>query len=149
MRMTESTWNQSAIGFERLFELMRNPVQVGQSDHYPPYDVEKTEQTAYTIRLAVAGFSADELTITWQPNLLTVSGKKAQNPRGRFLYRGIATRAFRRQFHLADNMRVAGAVLDNGMLAVELVHDVPDAPKLRRIEIANGNPPWIEGKIAA
>ena len=150
MRMTEfMPWNQSSIGFERLFEMIGKPVQGGRAEHYPPYDIEKTGESAYRIRLAVAGFSPEDLTITSQANLLIVGGKKARNASGRYLYRGIAARAFRRRFYLADNVRVVGAALANGMLTIELAHDVPDATNPRRIEIANSNQPQTEGKVAA
>jgi molecular chaperone IbpA len=150
MRMTESTpWNRSSIGFERLFKATENPAKGGHANSYPPCDIEKTGTTAYRITLAVAGFSADELTITSRSHLLTVSGRKAAKTDSRYLYHGIAARSFRRQFHLAENVRVAGAVLSRGMLIIELIQDVPGAAKQRPIEIANGNRTRVDGQIAA
>jgi molecular chaperone IbpA len=138
--------SRSLIGFDRIFE---DAQRFGPDGNYPPYNIEKTGEEAYRVTLAVAGFTPDELTITWQPNSLAVAGKKAEQQNAHYLHRGIAARAFRRQFSLADYVKVAGASLENGMLSIDLVREVPEALKPRRIEIANSNQPQqIESKAA-
>ncbi len=142
--------NRSSIGFDRLFDILENATQYEQGENYPPYNIEKTGEDAYRITLAVAGFGPDELSITSQPNQLIVAGKRTKTSNGQYLYQGIAGRAFQRQFNLADHVKVAGASLNNGMLSIDLVREVPEAMKPRRIEIANSNQlRQIEGKAAA
>jgi molecular chaperone IbpA len=150
MRMIDfAPLSRATIGFDRLFDMLDNAMQFEQADNYPPYNIEKTGEDAYRISLAVAGFTPDELSITSEPNQLIVAGKKAQTGNGAYLYQGIAGRSFQRQFSLADYVKVVGANLTNGILAIDLVHEVPEAMKPRRIEIANRNQPQIEGKVAA
>jgi molecular chaperone IbpA len=151
MRMMDfSPLSRSSVSFDPLFEMLEDATQLEAAGHYPPYNIEKTGNDAYRITLAVAGFSPDDLSITAQPNQLIVAGKKAQNGEHQYLYQGIAGRAFQRQFNLADYVKVSGANLDNGLLSIDLVREVPEAMKPRRIEIANSNQPQqIEGKIAA
>ena len=142
--------SRSVIGFDRLFDMLEHATQFEQSDNYPPYNIEKTGEDSYRITLAVAGFKPEDLTITSQLNELVVSGKMSQDAHGEFLHQGIAGRAFQRQFSLADHVRVRGASLDNGMLAIDLMRELPEAMKPRRIEISSGKqPPQIEGKVAA
>jgi molecular chaperone IbpA len=141
--------SRATIGFDRLFDMLDNARLFEQADNDPPYNIEKTGEDAYRITLAVAGFTPDELSITSEPNQLIVAGKKTQTGNGAYLYQGIAGRSFQRQFSLADYVKVVGANLTNGMLAIDLVHEVPEAMKPRRIEIANRNQPQIEGKVAA
>jgi molecular chaperone IbpA len=143
--------SRSTIGFDRLFNLLENGLEFGQTqESYPPYDIEKTGDDAYRITMAVAGFAPEELSITSEPNLLSVAGKKAQNGEGEYLHQGIARRAFRRQFSLADYVRVAGARLQDGMLSIDLVRELPEAMKPRRIEIASSDQPFrIESRAAA
>jgi molecular chaperone IbpA len=118
--------------------------------NYPPYNIEKTGEETYRISLAVAGFTPDDLAITAQPNLLVVAGKKGEGQGGQLLYQGIAARAFQRQFGLADDVKAVGASLENGLLTIDLVREVPEAMKPRRIEIANSNQSKaIESKQAA
>ena len=140
---------RSTIGFDRLFNMLENAVQFEPAENYPPYNIERTGEDGYRITLAVAGFTPEELSITAQPNQLIVTGKKMGEDSGEYLYRGIAGRAFQRQFSLADHVKVVGAHLKDGMLSIELVREVPEALKPRRIEIANGNQPQIEGEAAA
>jgi molecular chaperone IbpA len=140
---------RSTIGFDRLFNMLENAVQFEPAENYPPYNIERTGEDGYRITLAVAGFTPEELSIIAQPNQLIVTGKKTGEDSGEYLYRGIAGRAFQRQFNLADYVKVVGASLKDGMLSIELVREVPEALKPRRIEIANGNQPQIEGKAAA
>ena len=103
---------------------------------YPPYNIEKTGEDAYRLTMAVAGFSPAELDITAQENTLLVTGKaQKEDDNGGYLHRGIARRAFERRFSLADHMKVVGASLDNGMLSVDVVHEVPETAKPRTIKI--------------
>jgi molecular chaperone IbpA len=150
MRMTDlASLSRSAIGFDRLFEMLDNAMQLESGGNYPPYNIEKTNEDAYRITLAVAGFAPEELSITSQPNQLIVAGRKVQDSNAQYLYQGIAGRSFQRQFSLADYVNVAGATLNNGLLSIDLVREVPEAMKPRRIEIANCNQPRIEAQVAA
>ncbi|MEM6729131.1 MAG: Hsp20 family protein, partial [Pseudomonadota bacterium] len=113
---------------------------------YPPYNIEKTADDAYRISIAVAGFTAAELDVEVKENALHISAKKAEDAEGRkFLHRGIATRAFSRRFHLADHVKVTGAAHENGMLHIDLVREVPEALKPRKIEI--GGAKAIEAEV--
>ena len=137
---------RTAIGFDRLASAleMANRADAGG---YPPYNIEMTGEDQYRISLAVAGFGADELDIEVKENVLTVSGKKADDIADRqYLHRGIATRGFQRSYQLADYVRVDSADLKDGLLHIDLVREVPEALKPRRIEIANGD--TVEGKRA-
>ncbi len=133
---------RASVGFDRMADLMdrvlaAEPVQ----PTYPPYNIEKTDENAFRISIAVAGFSADELSVEMKENGLTVSGRKAEdNTERTYLHRGIATRAFERRFHLADHVRVSGAAHADGMLHIDLVREIPEALKPRRIEIAKAAP---------
>ena len=141
---------RSSIGFDRLLGLLDEVTRLDASDTYPPYNIEKTGEDAYRITLAVAGFTPDELSITAEADLLTVSGKKADSQGRQYLHHGIAARAFERRFTLADYVKVVGAKLEQGLLVIDLVREVPEAMKPRRIEIANGNKAQaIENKRAA
>lgn len=141
---------RSSIGFDRMLNLLDEVTRVESADNYPPYDIEKTGDNAYRLTLAVAGFAPNELAVTAQPNLLVVSGNKAGAEDRQLLHRGIATRAFERQFRLADFVKVVGARLEQGLLMIELAREVPEAMKPRRIAIANGNEPQaIEHQQAA
>ena len=129
---------RTGIGFDRLSDLLDQAVKFEPADSYPPYNIEKTGDDAYRITLAVAGFTPDELSITSQPNLLIVSGRKADRQGGEYLHQGIAHRAFERRFSLADYIQVSGARLENGLLTtIELVRELPEQMKPRRIAIAN------------
>lgn len=139
-----SPYRRSTVGFDRLFDTLEAAARgEGAGTNYPPYDIEKTGEDAYRITLAVAGFAEDEIELTAQQNSLVVSAKKAEaaaNDEGKhFLHRGIATRAFERRFQLADHVRVTGANLVNGLLAIELVREVPEAMKPRKVAIGNSN----------
>jgi molecular chaperone IbpA len=133
---------RSTIGFDRLTRLVDAASRTdGASLGYPPYNIEKTGEDAYRLTMAVAGFSSDELDLTVQENSLVVTGKaKKEEEEGRYLHRGIARRAFERRFSLAEHIKVVGASLENGMLHVDLVREVPEAAKPRKIEIARGTP---------
>lgn len=146
-----SPYRRSTVGFDRLFDTLEAAAR-GEAGgtNYPPYDIERTGDDSYCITLAVAGFAEDEIELTAQQNLLVVTGKKADAAANdddrRYLHRGIATRAFERRFQLADHVRVSGASLTNGLLAVELVREVPEAMKPRKIAIGGANVTAIEGK---
>lgn len=138
---------RSTVGFDRLANILDQVMtaDVGQNT-YPPYNIEKTGDDAYRITIAVAGFSENEISIEAREGQLIVTGKKADSEDGRsFLHRGIATRAFERRFQLADHVRAVQAVTENGLLHVDLVREVPEALKPRRIEI--GKAGAIEGKV--
>jgi len=128
---------RSTIGFDRLTRLVDAATRVDSASlAYPPYNIEKTGEDAYRLTMAVAGFSPAELDITVQENTLLVAGKaQKEDDNGGYLHRGIARRAFERRFSLADHMKVVGASLDNGMLSVDVVHEVPETAKPRTIKI--------------
>ena len=142
---------RSVVGFDRLAQLLETATADSASG-YPPYNIERTDENAYRIELAVAGFKADELNIEVKENLLTVQGRKAANDeQRRFLHRGLAERDFERRFQLADYVVVTEAKLSDGLLSINLKRELPDALKPRRIDIAVGpaSAPLIEGEKAA
>ena len=140
---------RSVVGFDRLAQLLET-ASVDQATGYPPYNIERTDENAYRIEIAVAGFRADELNIEVKENLLTVQGRKAANDaERRFLHRGLAERDFERRFQLADYVIVTDARLADGLLAIALRRELPEALKPRRIEIATNAAPLIEGEKAA
>jgi molecular chaperone IbpA len=130
---------RTSIGFDRLFELINNSRQLEGQDNYPPYDILRTGEETYRISLAVAGFSPDDITVTAQQNVLLVAGRKPDNSGCEFLYQGISSRAFERQFSLEDHVEVQGASYKDGLLQIDLVRKLPEAMKPRRIEIATGD----------
>jgi molecular chaperone IbpA len=134
---------RASVGFDRMADVMDRMLaaETGQPT-YPPYNIEKTAENAYRISIAVAGFGADDLHVEVKDSALVIAGRKTEDDgAGRtFLHRGIATRAFERRFHLADHVRVSGAVHADGMLHVDLVREVPEALRPRRIEIARTAP---------
>ena len=131
---------RSTIGFDRLSRLMESALTYEDSG-YPPYNIEKTGNDTYRITMAVAGFAADDVTITVQENALLVSGKqKANGDAQRYLHRGIAGRSFERRFQLADFIKVTGAALENGLLHVELAREVPEAMKPRTVKVETRAP---------
>lgn len=129
---------RSMIGVDRMADLIDSAMRSEGDRSYPPYDVEKTSDDGYRITLAVAGFGAQELEITAQPNLLIVTGRKRKDDEvgaRTYLHRGIAARDFERKFELADYVVVKSASYDNGVLAIDLAREVPEALRPRRIEI--------------
>jgi len=139
---------RSTVGFDRLANVL-DAVTRGDvaQNGYPPYNIEKIDENAYRITIAVAGFNEDELEIEARDGQLVISGKKAEAEDERtYLHRGIATRAFEKRFQLADHVRAVGATTENGLLHVDLVHEVPEALKPRKIEISKSAA--IEGKVA-
>jgi molecular chaperone IbpA len=130
---------RSTIGFDRLFDLIDESARWVGEDNYPPYNIERSGEDHYQISLALAGFSPEEITITAEQNVLTVEGHKAEKGEHQYLYQGISARPFRRVFNLADYVQVKGASFDGGLLKIELVREVPEAMKPRRIAINAGN----------
>jgi molecular chaperone IbpA len=144
---------RQTVGFDRLFNLLDQPGGVDSASSYPPYNIERMGENAYRVTLAVAGFSRDELTIETKENTLSIKGSKDQAPsaEGReMLHQGIAARAFERRFQLADHVVVTGASLVNGLLHVDLVREIPEAQKPRRIEIGSSaqGPKVVESQAA-
>lgn len=145
---------RSTVGFDRMMRLLDAAGRVDElAPTYPPYNIEKTGEDSYRVTMAVAGFCDDELNITVQEGMLTVTGKavKEEEPK-QFLHHGIARRAFERRFELADHIQVRGANLTNGLLHIDLVREVPEAMKPRSIKIGgSGNkvePKVIDSKAA-
>jgi len=137
-------YRRSTVGFDRLFDFLENAARTEQTDNYPPFDLEKVSDDRYRITLAVAGFRNDEIDITARQNLLVITGRKGENrnKEGNFLHVGIATRAFERRFELADFVRVERADLADGLLVIDLVREVPEAMKPKKIAI--GGQPTLE-----
>jgi molecular chaperone IbpA len=144
---------RSTVGFDRLFDLLDQSSQVDPMTNWPPYNIEKVGEDRYVITMAIAGFSTDEVEIMQKENQLVIAGQRKGSEEGRqYLHRGIATRAFRQIFNLADHVKVMDAALDNGLLTIDLKREVPEALKPRRIEISSSGksqPQQIEhGKAA-
>lgn len=139
---------RATVGFDRMADLMDRLLTADVADPgYPPYNIEKTDENAYRISVAVAGFADDELSVEVKDSALVVAARKAKDETPRtYLHRGIATRAFERRFHLAEHIRVTGAVHENGMLHIDLTREVPEALKPRRIEIGRAAPSAIEAR---
>ena len=130
---------RSTVGFDRLFNMMEDDALRWSSDaNYPPYNIERTGEDSYGVTLALAGFTPDDISITAENHVLTVEGRKQEKGEHHYLYQGISARPFRRQFNLADYVEVKGASWDNGLLRIELVREVPEAMKPRRIDIQTG-----------
>ncbi len=141
---------RSTVGFDRLFTMLD---QMASSDSgaqtYPPYNIERTGENAYRITIAVAGFAEGDLSIEAREHQLTVKGEKkvAEKEAGEVLYRGIASRAFERRFQLAEHVEVKGASLENGLLHIDLVREIPENKKSRAIPIGRADAPKeIEGE---
>lgn len=130
---------RSSVGFDRLFNMLDGAGSTDTGTGYPPYNIERVDDTVYAITMAVAGFAEDDISIEIKENTLTVSGKhtdETETKEREFLHRGIATRAFERRFQLADHVEVKGASLENGLLTLELERVIPEALKPRRIQIS-------------
>ena len=141
---------RSTVGFDRLFNLLD---QVnGDAPGYPPYNIERTGENAYRISVAVAGFTDKELNLEVKENVLTIRGEKnaaEKKQDGEVLYQGIAARAFERTFQLADHVEIKGANLENGLLHVDLVREIPESKKPRTIAIDSGKPAQVIDAKAA
>ena len=138
-------YRRSTVGFDRLFDFLESAGRAEQ-DNYPPFDIEKLSDDSYRITLAVAGFKRDEIDIVAQQNMLVITGRKSEQRSrdGNFLHVGIATRAFERRFELADFVRVTEANLADGLLAIDLVREIPEAMKARKIDIGGNAAATIE-----
>jgi molecular chaperone IbpA len=145
-----SLW-RSNVGFDRLFDLIDESARwTGEENHYPPYNIERTGEDNYQIALALAGFAPEEVSITAEQNMLVVEGRKAEKGEHQYLYQGISARPFRRIFNLADYVEVKGASFQGGLLKIDLVREIPEAMKPRRIVINAGTEnEKIEHKLAA
>ena len=128
----------SAIGFDNLADLVDSTLRQSNDDNYPFYNVERSSEDYYRISLPVARFGVNDLTVTAEQNALTVEGKKPEGNAREYLYEGIAARPFRRVFNLADYVQVKQAFFRNGLLVIDLVREVPEAMKPRRIEVQTG-----------
>ncbi|QYU69053.1 Hsp20 family protein [Leptolyngbya sp. 15MV] len=141
-RFDFTPYRRSTVGFDRLFDLLESQAR-NAGDNYPPFNIEKRGEDNYRITLAVAGFRAGDLDITAQQNLLTVQGRKRdESVEGEMLHIGIANRGFERRFELADYVRVENADLADGLLMIDLVREVPEAMKPKKIML--GGQPTLE-----
>jgi len=141
---------RSSIGFDRVFTMLDQAASVEAAPSYPPYNIERTAENGYRISVAVAGFAEGDLTVEVKENSLLIRGerKSVEGERSELLYQGIAGRAFERRFQLADHVHVTGARLENGLLHVELRHEIPEAKKPRLIPIGASAARTIEAKAA-
>ena len=141
---------RTMVGFDRMANLIDSASRLDGTQGYPPYNIERVADDAFAIEIAVAGFSEDDLEIETNENLLTVAGKKSSSEDGeerQYLHRGIAERGFLRRFQLADHVIVTGASLQNGLLRIELMRELPEAKKPRKIEIGSSSQPKSKPKL--
>lgn len=143
MRLDLTPYRRSTIGFDRLFDLIEANSRASV-ENYPPFNIERLAEDRYRITLAIAGFTRDEIEITAQQNLLLVAGKKAEaQDNAKYLHLGIANRSFERRFELADFVFVQDARLADGLLSIDLVREVPEAMKPKKISIGDGGSPAV------
>jgi len=142
---------RSTVGFDRLFNMLDDSTRLtGEENNSPPYNIERAGEDHYWISLALAGFKPEEVTITAEQNVLTVEGHKGEKDDHQYLYQGISARPFRRVFNLADYVEVKAASFEGGLLKIELIREVPEAMKPRRVAIGTGHHDrQIEHKKAA
>jgi molecular chaperone IbpA len=131
-------FRRSAVGFDRLFDMLESSAAGANGENYPPFDLIKVDDNRYRIEIAVAGFRREEIEITSHQNVLIIRGQKGEDSGNSYVHRGIATRSFERRFALADHIQVTGADLKDGMLSIDLVREIPEAMKPRTIEIGGG-----------
>lgn len=136
-RFDFTPYRRSTVGFDRLFDLLENQARNNAGDNYPPFNIQRRDEDQYRITLAVAGFKPADIDITAQQNLLTIQGKKRDEDgtEGDMLHIGIANRGFERRFELADYVRVAKADLEDGLLVIDLIREVPEAMKPKKIAV--------------
>jgi molecular chaperone IbpA len=132
---------RSSVGFDRVFNLLENAQRARSISDWPPYDIVKTGDDNYRISIAVAGFTQEELDVNFRSNLLIVTGSKQEVATAGYLHRGIASRPFEHRFELADHVRVSGADLNNGLLTIDLVREIPEELKPRKISIQSASAP--------
>ena len=136
-RFDFTPYRRSTVGFDRLFDLLENQARGNGGDNYPPFNIERRGEDSYRVTLAVAGFRPDDIDITQQHNLLVIQGKKRDEQHaGEMLHLGIANRGFERRFELADYVRVDHADLADGLLVIDLVREIPEAMKPKKIALA-------------
>lgn len=146
-RIDFSPYRRTMVGFDRLFDMIENQGRVQSGEKYPPFNIERRGSDAYRITLAVAGFKPADIDITAQANLLVVKGQKPEeDSEGQFLHVGIAQRGFERRFELADYVRVSNADLADGLLVIDLVREVPEAMKPKKIAIGGNALTVIDGQ---
>jgi molecular chaperone IbpA len=129
---------RSTIGFDHVADLVDSALRQSNEDNHPPYNIERSGEDLYRIFLAAAGFGSNDITVTAEQNALTIEGKKPEGNEHEYLYQGIAARSFRRVFNLSDYVQVKRASFEDGLLVIDLVREVPDSMKPRRIEIGAG-----------
>ncbi|ANI80310.1 Hsp20 family protein [Sphingobium sp. EP60837] len=132
-------FRMSTVGFDRLFDLLENGLAASVGEGYPPFNIVREGEDCYRIDLAVAGFRQEEIEISTQQNMLLVTGRKSDGDEGHVLYRGIGARDFERRFGLADHVQVRSADLKDGVLSIELMREIPEAMKPRKIRISSAN----------
>lgn len=146
-RIDFSPYRRTMVGFDRLFDMIENQARVQSGDKYPPFNIERRGSDAYRITLAVAGFKPADIDITAQANLLVVKGNKPdEDGEGQYLHVGIAQRGFERRFELADYVRVSNADLAGGLLVIDLVREVPEAMKPKKIAIGGNTLTVVDGQ---
>ena len=150
-RLDFTPYRRTTVGFDRLFDLLERQARIAAGDNYPPFNIERQGEDAYRITLAVAGFKPGEIDIVAQQNLLTIKGEKADAENARdFVHVGIANRGFERRFELADFVRVDKADLADGLLTIDLVREVPEAMKPKKILVGGSAPlAVVEGETRA
>lgn len=149
-RFDFTPYRRNTVGFDRLFDVLENAARQNSGDNYPPFNIERRGDDEYRITLAVAGFKPGDLDITAQQNLLTVKGIRPDDEQeGDFLHVGIAQRGFERRFELADFVRVDDAKLEDGLLVIDLLREVPEAMKPKKITIGGDRPKTIEADSQA
>jgi molecular chaperone IbpA len=146
-----SPFRRSSVGFDRLFDMLESSATGGATENYPPFDLIREDENKYRIEIAVAGFRRNEIEITAHQNVLIIRGQKSEETGNNYVHRGIATRSFERRFALADHIQVTGAEMHDGMLSLELLREIPEAMKPRKIEIggrASGERQTIDAPAA-
>src|ERR1043166_153967 len=138
-RLDFTPYRRTTVGFDRLFDLLERQARLQGGDNYPPFNIERTSENSYRITLAVAGFRPEDLDITAQQNLLVVQGRKREEEQREYLHLGIANRSFERRFELADFVRVDNADLVDGLLVIDLVREVPEAMRPKKIQVGAGS----------
>ena len=135
-RIDLTPYRRTTVGFDRLFDMLEGATRANTGDNYPPFNIERRGEDTYRVTLAIAGFKPEDLDITAQQNLLVIAGKKAPEAQnGQYLHVGIAQRGFERRFELADYVRVEAANLEDGLLVIDLVREVPEAMRPKKIAI--------------
>jgi molecular chaperone IbpA len=148
-RFDFTPYRRTTVGFDRLFDLLERQARLNGGDNYPPFNIERQGEDAYRITLAVAGFKANEIDITAQQNLLVIKGARAEAEGKDFVHVGIANRSFERRFELADFVRVENADLADGLLTIDLVREVPEAMKPKKILVGGQQPLSVVDKAEA